>query len=288
MNSAGDTMPQVDMRTDEVVGFEALVRWQHRELGMVSPAEFIPIAERNGSIRVIGEWVLRESCRQMASWLRQGASIRHVAVNVSAVQMEDGLVELVRDALRESSLPAHCLQLEITESALLLDMPRAMRILESLREAGTSVAIDDFGVGYSSLCYLRQFKFDVLKIDRSFVMDLERESEKVAICEMILHLARLLRFEVVAEGVETVRAKDLLTNEGCRYGQGYLFSRPLPQDVLTSALWSSLGAPSRLTPTADGPMKVDALLHAVRLPVLASNSASQQAQAAGVERGMTA
>ena len=128
-------------------------------------------------------------------------------------------------------------------------MPRAMRILESLREAGTSVAIDDFGVGYSSLCYLRQFKFDVLKIDRSFVSELEREPEKVAICEMILHLARLLRFEVVAEGIETVRAKDLLTNEGCRYGQGYLFSRPLPQDVLTRALWSSLGAPSRLTPT---------------------------------------
>ena len=280
--------PQVDMRTDEVVGFEALVRWQHRELGMVSPAEFIPIAERNGSIRAIGEWVLRESCRQMASWLRQGASIRHVAVNVSAVQMEEGLVELVRDALRESSLPAHFLQLEITESALLLDMPRAMRILESLREAGTSVAIDDFGVGYSSLCYLRQFKFDVLKIDRSFVSDLEREPEKVAICEMILHLARLLRFEVVAEGVETVRAKDLLTNEGCRYGQGYLFSRPLPQDVLTRALWSCLGAPSRLTPTSAGPMKVDALLHAVRLPVLATHSVSQQAQAAGVERGMTA
>ena len=280
--------PQVDMRTDEVVGFEALVRWQHRELGMVSPAEFIGIAERNGSIRAIGEWVLRESCRQMASWLRQGASIRHVAVNVSAVQMEEGLVDLVRDALRESSLPAHFLQLEITESALLSDMPRAMRILESLRETGCSVAIDDFGVGYSSLCYLRQFKFDVLKIDRSFVMDLEREPEKVAICEMILHLARLLRFEVVAEGVETVRAKDLLTNEGCRYGQGYLFSRPVPQEVLTCALWSSLCAPFRIAPIASGSMTMAALAQAVRLPVRASGATSRRAPGTSAERGMTA
>jgi EAL domain-containing protein (putative c-di-GMP-specific phosphodiesterase class I)/CheY-like chemotaxis protein len=280
--------PQVDMRTDEVVGFEALVRWQHRELGMVSPAEFIAIAERNGSIRSIGDWVLRESCRQMASWLRQGASIRHVAVNVSAVQMEEGLVDLVRDALRESGLAAHFVQLEITESALLSDMPRAMRILESLRATGCSVAIDDFGVGYSSLCYLRQFKFDVLKIDRSFVMDLEREPEKVAICEMILHLARLLRFEVVAEGVETVRAKDLLTNEGCRYGQGYLFSRPLPQEVLTCALWSSQCAPLRITQIARGSLTMSALAQAVRLPVRAPSSASRRTPGSAEERGMTA
>ncbi len=259
--------PQVELSTDEVIGFEALLRWQHHELGMVSPAEFIPLAEQNGSIRAIGEWVLRESCRQMASWLRQGSSLRHVSVNVSAVQMEDGLADLVRDALRESGLPAACLQLEITESSVLEDLPRAVRILQSLREAGVTVAIDDFGVGYSSLCYLRQLKFDVLKIDRSFVQDLEREPEKVAICEMILNLAQLLRFEVVAEGVETQRAKELLSAQGCRFGQGYFFARPLPQDVVTGALWARACAPHAVPGAAARTLTHQSLAEALRLPV---------------------
>ncbi len=260
--------PQVELSTGEVIGFESLLRWQHPELGMVSPAEFIPLAEHNGSIRAIGEWVLRESCRQMASWVRQGAPLRHVSVNVSPVQMEDGLADTVRDALRASGLPASCLQLEITETAVLEDLPRAVRILQSLRDAGVTIAIDDFGVGYSSLCYLRQLKFDVLKIDRSFVQDLEQEMEKVAICEMILNLAQLLRFEVVAEGIETQRAKELLTAQGCRYGQGYFFARPLPQEVVTGALWARASALPAAPGAARRPLTYESLTEALRLPVM--------------------
>ncbi len=266
--------PQVALTTDEIASFEALVRWQHHELGMVSPAEFIPIAERNASIRPIGEWVLRESCRQMASWRRQGASLRHVAVNLSAVQMDDALPDLVRSALQDAQLEPQSLQLEITETAVLDDLQRSQRILQELRQTGVTIAIDDFGVGYSSLGYLRQLQFDVLKIDRSFVNGIEREPERFAICEMILDLAHRLRFEVVAEGVETQEAAELLASRGCRFGQGYHFSRPLPQDVVTSALWST----SRVVTSGDAncpgavvPLTSAALAAAIQLPVKAAS-----------------
>lgn len=267
--------PQVDLTTDEITGFEALVRWQHHELGMVSPAEFIPIAERNGSIRAIGEWVLRESCRQMASWRRQGSDIRHVAVNLSAVQLDDNLADLVRSALHDAQLAPSFLQLEITETALLDDLQRSQRILQDLRQTGVTIAIDDFGVGYSSLGYLRQLQFDVLKIDRCFVNGIEREPERLAICEMILNLARLLRFEVVAEGIETQRAAELLASRGCRLGQGYHFSRPLPQEALTWALWSVgrvVEIPGQAAPAAASRLTSASLSACVKLPVKAASN----------------
>lgn len=229
--------PQVELASDVVIGFEALVRWEHPEFGMVSPAHFIPLSEQNGTILRIGEWVLREACRQFAEWHGRGFPAGRVAVNVSAVQMQEADIPgLLRSALAESGLDASRLQLEVTESAVLHDMERAKAVLREVREMGVSVAIDDFGTGHSSLAYLQQLKFDELKVDRSFVQGMEYHADRIAIVELILNLAEKLGFLVTAEGIENAATRDLLTSRRCQLGQGYHFSRPMPIAAVTGVM----------------------------------------------------
>jgi EAL domain-containing protein (putative c-di-GMP-specific phosphodiesterase class I) len=217
--------PMVSAATSKVTGFEALLRWFHPRLGEVPPSEFIPLAEETGLIGPLGEWVLRTACHEAATW-PQPASI---AVNLSPAQFKHGnLVQSILSALAAAALPAHRLELEITESVLLQDDTRTLAVLHQLRSLGIHVAMDDFGTGYSSLSYLRSFPFDKIKIDRSFIRDIEKGGEALAIVRAIIHLARSLNISVVAEGVETVDQYRLVQAEGVAQIQGFLLSRPQP------------------------------------------------------------
>jgi len=216
--------PQVQLDTTKLTGFEALLRWKHPSRGLVSPAEFIPIAEENGLIVPIGEWVLRTACATAASWPDVT-----VAVNLSPVQFHSrGLVTMVMSALAEAGLPPQRLELEVTETALLDDSEATIGILHQLRALGVRVSLDDFGVGYSSLSYLRKFPFDRIKIDRSFVGTLGESPESVAIVRTIASLGSVLGVETTAEGVETVEQLDFVRECGCTAVQGYYFGRPCP------------------------------------------------------------
>jgi diguanylate cyclase (GGDEF)-like protein len=217
--------PQVDTDRGTVCSFEALLRWQHPVRGAVSPGEFIPMAEETGLIVPLGNWVLAQACRDAASW---PAGI-NVAVNVSAVQFAEGsLVREVTRALSESGLDPTRLEVEITESVLMRDINQAVDMLRELRQCGVRVAMDDFGTGYSSLGYLRSFPFDRLKIDRSFVHDIETNAEARAIVRAVSGLGRSLGMATTVEGVETLGQLAAVRREGCRDVQGYLFSRPRP------------------------------------------------------------
>lgn len=216
--------PQVRLDTTELTGFEALLRWKHPSRGFVSPAEFIPIAEENGLIVPIGEWVLRTACATAASWPDVT-----VAVNLSPVQFRSrGLVAMVTSALAEAGLPPQRLELEVTETALLDDSEATIEILHQLRALGVRVSLDDFGVGYSSLSYLRKFPFDRIKIDRSFVGTLGESPESVAIVRTIASLGSVLGVETTAEGVETIEQLDFVRECGCTAVQGYYFGKPCP------------------------------------------------------------
>lgn len=216
--------PQVRLDTTELTGFEALLRWKHPSRGFVSPAEFIPIAEENGLIVPIGEWVLRTACATAASWPDVT-----VAVNLSPVQFRSrGLVAMVTSGLAEAGLPPQRLELEVTETALLDDSEATIEILHQLRALGVRVSLDDFGVGYSSLSYLRKFPFDRIKIDRSFVGTLGESPESVAIVRTIASLGSVLGVETTAEGVETVEQLDFVRECGCTAVQGYYFGKPCP------------------------------------------------------------
>lgn len=216
--------PQVRLDTTELTGFEALLRWNHPSRGFVSPAEFIPIAEENGLIVPIGEWVLRTACATAASWPDVT-----VAVNLSPVQFRSrGLVAMVTSALAEARLPPQRLELEVTETALLDDSEATIEILHQLRALGVRVSLDDFGVGYSSLSYLRKFPFDRIKIDRSFVGTLGESPESVAIVRTIASLGSVLGVETTAEGVETIEQLDFVRECGCTAVQGYYFGKPCP------------------------------------------------------------
>jgi diguanylate cyclase (GGDEF)-like protein len=222
--------PVVDLADDSVVGFEALLRWDHPELGVVGPDRFIPIAEESGLIVPIGSWVLTEATRTVARW--QQAHPRRpalsMAVNVSARQLaSDSLVEHVREALADSGIAPSSLVLEVTETALVTDPRAVAEQLARLRALGVRLALDDFGTGYSSLTYLRQFAVDILKIDRSFVGTMTEVGDDAAILHGLLELGRRLQLEVVAEGVELDVQRDLLRAEHCGLAQGYLFARPL-------------------------------------------------------------
>ncbi|TFV77126.1 EAL domain-containing protein [Bradyrhizobium frederickii] len=216
--------PQMRLDSSELTGFEALLRWKHPSRGLVSPAEFIPIAEENGLIVPIGEWVLRSACATAASWPDVT-----VAVNLSPVQFRSrGLVAMVTSALAEAGLPPQRLELEVTETALLDDSEATIEILHQLRALGVRVSLDDFGVGYSSLSYLRKFPFDRIKIDRSFVGTLGESPESVAIVRTIASLGSVLGVETTAEGVETEEQLDFVRECGCTAVQGYYFGRPCP------------------------------------------------------------
>jgi diguanylate cyclase (GGDEF)-like protein/PAS domain S-box-containing protein len=206
-----------------IVGFEALVRWRHPERGLVQPFEFIPLAEETGLIEAIGEWVLREACREAASW----SNPLQIAVNASAVQLKHGnFAALVETVLQRSGLSAKRLEIEITEGVLLTDSTAALRNLRQLKEIGVNIAMDDFGTGYSSLSYLQSFPFDKIKIDRSFVANLPGNAQSAAIVRAVIGLGHGLNLPIIAEGVETHRQLAFLAREGCDEIQGYLIGKP--------------------------------------------------------------
>ena len=229
--------PKLDVRNNRVEGMEALVRWNHPESGMVSPGEFIPVAEESGLILSLGAWILRESCRQTRAWLDAGFGPLKVAVNLSCRQFrQPDFHKTVATILQETGLPAEALELEITESMMVDDVEDAIRVLGNLRALGLSIAMDDFGTGYSSLCYLKRFPIQTLKIDRSFVRDLPHQSDDMAIIGAILAMSKSLRLRVVAEGVETREQLAFLSEHGCDEIQGFFYSRPLAADAFVRFL----------------------------------------------------
>lgn len=220
--------PQVDLKTGALMGVEALVRWQHPERGLVSPAHFIPLAEETGLIVPIGEWVLREACRQQKAWLNSGKHVGRMAVNLSPRQFRQknfpGKVEAI---LRETQLKAEYLELEITESCAMEHAGETINHLNQLNEMGLFLAIDDFGTGYSSLAYLQRFPIQKLKIDSSFIHDIHDDHNDAAIAKTIIGLAHNMQLNVVAEGVETEFQADWLRQQGCDQAQGFLYAKPL-------------------------------------------------------------
>ncbi|HKC52772.1 MAG TPA: EAL domain-containing protein [Myxococcota bacterium] len=233
--------PQVDVGKRELVGCEALIRWVHPERGMIPPADFIPLAESNGLIEPIGEWVLRTACAQKRAWELAGLGNFPISVNVSRRQFRTpGLSERIGDILRESGLEARHLEIEITENALIEDVQQTLVVLRSVRDLGVGVAIDDFGTGYSSLAVLGQFPASALKIDQAFVHDISTDAAHAAITRAVLAVAAELKLTVMAEGVETREERDFLVGLGCKRMQGYLFGRPLPKDEF-EAIWRDGG-----------------------------------------------
>ncbi len=223
--------PQIKLQTGRVTGCEALLRWKHPELGMISPVEFIPIAEASGLILPIGEWVLRMAVAQGKAWQEAGLPPSVVAVNISAVQFrQTQFPELVRAVLDEAGLEAGRLELELTESVVSADPEGAVRIMEQLDRLGVQLSVDDFGTGYSSLSYLKRFPIDKLKIDQSFVRDLGRDPGSALIVAGVIAMARSLGLRTIAEGVETAEQVALLTREGCDEVQGYWHAQPMPAD----------------------------------------------------------
>lgn len=220
---------QVALQTGQIVGAEALLRWQHPEWGPISPAEFIPIAENSGMIVAIGEWVLATAARDAKRWLDQGIGLRTVSVNLSAVQFRHPqLLEMVSRCLDEAQLPGDRLELELTEGAAVDDPASALDVMTQLHERGAHLSMDDFGTGYSSLNQLKRFPLGKLKIDQSFVRDVHEDANDRAIISAIIHMAQALGMRTTAEGVETEAQRAFLLEQGCDEGQGYLFSRPLP------------------------------------------------------------
>ncbi|MDA8384349.1 MAG: EAL domain-containing protein [Betaproteobacteria bacterium] len=220
--------PRVDLANGRALSVEALLRWRHPERGLLLPGEFIALAEESGLIVDIGAWVLDEACRQVSDWLARGTTLR-VAVNVSARQMGDGdVVERISALTARHAISPALLEIELTESAVMADPETVAVVFSRLRKMGITIAVDDFGTGYSSLAYLRRLPIDVLKIDRSFVMNVDREEEDAQIVKTILALGQSLKLSVVAEGIETRPQAELLRSVGCNIVQGYHFSRPLP------------------------------------------------------------
>jgi len=220
--------PKVDSSTHEIMGAEALVRWQHPEKGFVPPGQFISLAEECGLITAIGEWTLREACTQFVRWRAEGVAIKSVSVNLSPIQFLDrNLVDVVQRIMTETKIPPGSLELELTEGAMSVDIEQAITTLGNLRALGVRLSIDDFGTGYSSLAYLKRLPIDVVKIDRSFVKDLGKTAADGQIVGAIITLADRLGFNVVAEGVETGEQADILKASQCELLQGYLFSKPV-------------------------------------------------------------
>ncbi|MEV6306206.1 EAL domain-containing protein [Actinoplanes sp. NPDC051861] len=232
--------PIVRLRTGEISGLEALVRWQHPDRGMIPPLDFIPLAEETGMIVPIGEWVLREACRQAARWntKRGGDQPLTVSVNLSAVQLDRAdLPDVVRSALAESGLPARCLVIELTESLIVDHRPETLRRLEAIKELGVRLAIDDFGTGYSSLAYLRMFPVDIIKIDKSFVDDVGDMPTATALTLGIIQLGQALQLSTIAEGIEDAEQLSELADGNCELGQGYYFAEPLTTQAMHDLLF---------------------------------------------------
>lgn len=240
--------PEIDLATRRIIGFEALVRWRHPGRGLVMPDEFIPLAEETGLIVPLGDWGMREACRQVMEWrelmwgqlpgqgAKQAPELR-VSVNLSAKQFGcPGLVGRVAEILAQAAIPASDFRLEVTESSLMSHADTAMDTMEGLQKLGVGLHMDDFGTGYSSLNHLHRYPFDTLKIDRSFIQEMEAEKSSTEIVRTILGLAESLRMEVVAEGIETEAQASQLQSLGCRLGQGYYFSRPMTPEAVSAML----------------------------------------------------
>lgn len=227
--------PQMNLDTGQPVGAEALIRWQHPQLGLVSPAEFIPLAEDSGLIIPIGRWVLAEACRQGLDLLGRAPGLARIAVNVSALQFaREDFVDMVAEVLRDTCFPPQCLELELTERIVMRDVDSAVRRMQALRDLGVSIALDDFGTGFSSLSYLPNLPLNVLKIDRSFVAG-AADGRTLPIVRAIMSMAEQFGFDVIAEGIETAGHVQAMLDVGCRFGQGYHFALPAPAAELWPA-----------------------------------------------------
>ena len=223
--------PQYSLKTGKMIGAEALIRWQHPEHGMIPPDKFIPLAEDNGMIIPMGEWVLKKACQQMRAWLDMGRPMERISVNVSGQQVQRGeLVSCVERVLRETGLAPSHLELEITESFIMQQTDKVIKTLESLSQLGVIMSIDDFGTGYSSLSYLKQLPVHKLKIDRSFIRDIPGNANDEVIARAVLALGQSLQLNVIAEGVETEEQQAFLRKLKCDEVQGYLYSRPVPSE----------------------------------------------------------
>ncbi|MDQ0871550.1 diguanylate cyclase (GGDEF)-like protein/PAS domain S-box-containing protein [Paenibacillus sp. V4I3] len=231
--------PKIDLTTDKINGVEALIRWDNQELGPMSPVQFIPIAEESGLILPIGEWVLRTACRQNKAWQDAGFPPIVMSVNLSSIQLQnDHLVRTIGQILQETELDPQWLEIEITESMLLQNTQHTMKVLEEIKELGISISIDDFGVGYSSLSYLKHFSFDYLKMDKSFIDNLNMSPKDELIISGIIKLAHSLNMKVIAEGVESDQQLSYLREQGCDGVQGYLISKPLSAGEFIEWVWS--------------------------------------------------
>ncbi|TAK63167.1 EAL domain-containing protein [Methylobacter sp.] len=236
--------PQIDMQSGIVNGVEALIRWQHPELGLVSPLEFIPLLEETGLILPVGEWVIRTACKQIREWLDAGFPSLIMAVNLSGRQFrQPNLIEMIEQALHEFNIPPAQLELELTESVMMDNLEETAETLKKLKLLGLKIAIDDFGTGVSSLGYLKHFPVDTLKISHDFVLNLPADSADASIASAVISLARNMQLSSVAEGVENQRQMDFLRSQDCERMQGFLFSRPIPAEQMTSLLtsWQGMG-----------------------------------------------
>ncbi|SEB75332.1 EAL domain-containing protein [Paenibacillus sp. GP183] len=230
--------PKLDLASGRINGMEALIRWENPELGSMSPAQFIPVAEESGLILSIGEWVLRSACAQNKSWQNDGFSPMVISVNLSSTQLQnDSLVSTIQHILQETKLDPQWLEIEITESILLHNTKHTMKVLKELKELGLSISIDDFGVGYSSLSYLKHFSFDYLKMDQSFINNLNTSPKDELIISGIIKLAHSLNIKVIAEGVESNQQLSYLREQDCDGVQGYLMSKPLSADKFIERVW---------------------------------------------------
>ena len=229
--------PKLDIASGAIVGVEALLRWPHPTRGWIAPDKFIPVAEETGLIIGLGDWVIREACRQLARWANEGLGHLTMAVNVSVQQFgRPTFVDTVVRALATGNVKPDRLELEITESLLMRNIAATSARMKQFRTLGVSLSIDDFGTGYSSLGYLRQLPLDALKIDRSFVKDLHRSDDDSAICAAIIAMARELKLKVIAEGVENADQLEFLRRHGCNQAQGFLISKALPEPELQTLL----------------------------------------------------
>jgi EAL domain-containing protein (putative c-di-GMP-specific phosphodiesterase class I) len=229
--------PKIDLKTEEISGVEALLRWEHPERGLISPADFVPIAEESGLIVSIGHWVLLEACRQARAWMDAGLPAVRMAVNVSALEfMAKDFLSGVRNALLSTGVEPYNLELELTETVLMQDAEFAMETLNTLKSLGVQLAVDDFGTGYSSFSYLRKFPLDCLKVDRSFINEISPDSRNASILSALINIGKSLKHRVVAEGVETKQQLDFLQKQDCSEGQGYFFSHPVTADKFAEFL----------------------------------------------------
>jgi len=226
--------PQVDLITHQLVGVEALIRWQHPEKGLIPPSLFIPLAEESGLIVALGEWVIQTACQQILSWQAEGLPRLFTAVNLSAIQFaHQNIVDVISRILRKTDVPADQLELEITESAIMNNIPEAISTMKALKGLGVSLSLDDFGTGYASLSYLKQFPIHKLKIDQSFIRDIGKPEHENPLAGIIILLGLSLNLKIIAEGVETEVQANYLRDKGCHEGQGYLFGRPMPADQIS-------------------------------------------------------